>query len=293
MPIPFKTVLIAAGAVPVLLFAAGCVPQEKYNALRIEKEALESQINEAQSAKLTAEERERLLQQQLDATSGGAQGFRGLIENKDREIAQLRQENQALAEAYRNALESGGPALPAPVVTDLNRFAQANPGLVSFDERTGVIRFASDLTFGSGSATLNPEAANALSQFAGILNNPSIADYELMVAGHTDNVPVTNPATKQRHPDNWYLSAHRAISVAEALRRDGVAKNRIAVAGFADQRPVANNDTTAGKAANRRVEVLILPTKAPTTTGQDLPTPVGGDAEMTESAPADTEGPQK
>ncbi|MEM6314552.1 MAG: OmpA family protein, partial [Planctomycetota bacterium] len=230
-----------------------------------------------------------LLKAQNSQLAGGNESVAALIDGKDRQIEQLRKENADLLAAYETALQQGGAALPAPVVNDLNRFADANPGLVEFDEATGVIRFASDLTFNSGSAVLNPEAGAAISQFASILQTDTIADYELMIAGHTDNVPVTNPATQQKHPDNWYLSSHRAISVAEALRRNGVAKNRFAVAGYADQRPVTGNETTAGKAANRRVEVLILPTKAPTGT------PAGEPRMAAEEVPAETDGitPQK
>jgi hypothetical protein len=63
------------------------------------------------------------------------------------------------------------------------------------------------------------------------------------------------------HKDNWYLSAHRAISVSEALQKDGVNPARLGVMGYADQHPIADNSTTGGRAQNRRVEVLILPTQ--------------------------------
>jgi chemotaxis protein MotB len=82
-----------------------------------------------------------------------------------------------------------------------------------------------------------------------------------MVAGHTDNSRVINPATiAAGHKDNWYLSAHRAISVGSALISDHVNPQRLAVTGYAEQRPVASNNSEQGKQMNRRVEVLILPT---------------------------------
>jgi chemotaxis protein MotB len=82
-----------------------------------------------------------------------------------------------------------------------------------------------------------------------------------MVVGHTDNTPVQHQATiAAGHKDNWYLSAHRAISVGEELMHSGTSASRMEVAGFADQRPIASNSTAAGKQQNRRVEVLILPT---------------------------------
>ncbi len=84
-----------------------------------------------------------------------------------------------------------------------------------------------------------------------------------MVAGHTDNTRVSRQSTiEQGHFDNWYLSAHRAIAVAAELVRDGVSKRRLGVAGYADQRPIASNNTEAGRAQNRRVEILILPTSS-------------------------------
>jgi chemotaxis protein MotB len=116
------------------------------------------------------------------------------------------------------------------------------------------------VTFATGDATLTSKAQEVIGRFAAILNSAGAAQYELLVAGHTDNVPVNNPATIQRgHKNNWYLSSHRAISVGEELMRRGIGANRLGVAGYADQRPAASNATAQGKSMNRRVEVLILP----------------------------------
>jgi len=123
-----------------------------------------------------------------------------------------------------------------------------------------MLKFKSDVTFSSGSAEVTAKAKEVLKRVAGILNSSSVATYELLVAGHTDNVRVSQPRTIQAgHKDNWYLSAHRAITVAAELRKEGIAANRMGVAGYADQRPVASNATEAGKAQNRRVEILLVP----------------------------------
>jgi chemotaxis protein MotB len=91
-----------------------------------------------------------------------------------------------------------------------------------------------------------------------------------MVAGHTDSTRVSRPETIQAgHKDNWYLSAHRAIAVAEELQKQGVNGQRLGVIGYADKRPVAGNDTAAGRAQNRRVEVLILPTTVHASSASD------------------------
>jgi chemotaxis protein MotB len=82
-----------------------------------------------------------------------------------------------------------------------------------------------------------------------------------MVAGHTDNQRVTRQSTiNAGNFDNWYLSSHRAISVAAELVKNGVSKARLGVAGYADQQPIASNSSEAGRAQNRRVEIVILPT---------------------------------
>jgi chemotaxis protein MotB len=117
------------------------------------------------------------------------------------------------------------------------------------------------VTFASGSTDVNERAIETLQRFVTILNSPAAINYELMVAGHTDNRRVTMQRTIDAgNFDNWYLSAHRAISVAAELVKNGVSKSRLGVAGYADQQPIASNSTESGRAQNRRVEIVILPT---------------------------------
>jgi len=138
------------------------------------------------------------------------------------------------------------------------------------------VKFKSDVTFAPGSADVTPKAKDVIGRFASILNSPAASSYELIVAGHTDNTNVINPQTKQAgHKDNWYLSAHRAIAVGEELQAHRVASQRMGVTGYADQRPIASNASESGKAQNRRVEVLILPTQV-RSTGGSVASPVNG-----------------
>src|SRR5207237_9004868 len=140
---------------------------------------------------------------------------------------------------------------------ELVEFARQNPDLVDFDSARGIVKFKSDVTFSPGSAEVTAKAREAIGRFSQILNSPAAAGYELMVAGHTDNTRVVNPATLAAgHKDNWYLSAHRAIAVGSALMSDQVNPQRMAVTGYADQKPIASNASEAGKQMNRRVEVL-------------------------------------
>jgi chemotaxis protein MotB len=106
-------------------------------------------------------------------------------------------------------------------------------------------------------------------------------------------VPVTNPRTIAAGDlNNLYLSAHRAISVYDELTSQGVNKARMAVVGYGDQRPIADNGTAAGRRANRRVEVLILPTRqgSAVTAGDSTPKKAVHRAELNkDSAEAPTE----
>ena len=157
-----------------------------------------------------------------------------------------------------------GIRLPGTVDKALKAFAEANPGLVEYDPVLGMVKIKSDLTFELGSTTANASAVEALTKLVTIINDPVIAKYHVYIAGHTDNVPVTRPSTKKRHPDNWYLSVHRAVSIKKVMQKAGLASARIGVMGFGEYHPVAPNKTSSagkklGNKLNRRVEIWIVP----------------------------------
>jgi chemotaxis protein MotB len=240
--------------------SVGCVPQEKYNALRTESEALTAQLTTSEREKSEAVAARDLLQRQLEKIGGGADSKDALLVSLTTENGQLHTENADLKVRLNDALGKVGTTviLDPKLNAALQQFAAENPDLVDFDQNRGMVKFKSDVTFSPGSAVLTPTAASAIDRFAQIVNSPSAAGYELMVVGHTDNVPVSHDATRKAgHFDNWYLSAHRAISVSTELQKQAVNPARLEVAGCADQRPVASNSSPAGKALNRRVEVLI------------------------------------
>ena len=115
------------------------------------------------------------------------------------------------------------------------------------------VEIRTDILFPSGSARLAPNAIDIIHRLAAVLArfpNP------IRVEGFTDDVPIR---TVQFY-SNWELSAARAGSVVHVLADHGVARDRLAVVGFGDQRPVASNATSEGRNANRRVTVVILST---------------------------------
>ena len=247
-----------------LVFATtGCVSQDQYNALKLDRDKLASQLaqsqNECQSLKATVD----AMKQNSDGLMNSGLTRDALMKNYTDQIAELQRQlgdvNAKYADAIRN-VNPGGIALPKDVSDRLAAFAAQNSDLLGFDASTGIVKFKSDLTFSPGDHTLTSQAREAIKRFSAILNSGSAEHFELVVAGHTDDTHVVNPATIAKgNLDNWFLSCHRAISVSEALMADGVNPTRIGATGYADCRPCASNSTSAGKAQNRRVEVLILP----------------------------------
>jgi len=258
------------GMAAIGISLTGCVSQEKYNAVKLLADQRAQELAQAQADSERDRTAAEAYKSQLDQIASGNNTQGAMIANDAQQIAALTGQLSDIRAKYEDELNKspqvvmmgGGSALPAPLTNELNQFAADNPDLVDFDARRGIVKFKSDVTFPPGSTKVSDRAKEVLQRFASILNSGVAANYELMVAGHTDNTPITRPATlRQGNFDNWYLSAHRAISVAAELVANGVRKTRLGVAGYADQRPIASNATEAGKAQNRRVEVLILPTQ--------------------------------
>jgi len=244
------------------LVFTGCISQEKYNALKLDRDQLSERLAQTEIDARESKAQADLLKNQLTAMQGATGTSAGIVGNLTAQNTELQRQLDELNRKYMEALgRTGGPGpLPEGLSNALTAFAQQYPDLVDFDAARGIVKFKSDVTFASGDATVTPKARDVISKFAQILNSGGASQYELIVAGHTDSTHVVNPNTiKAGHKDNWYLSAHRAIAVAEELQNDRVSSQRIGVAGYADQRPAASNASDQGRAQNRRVEVLILP----------------------------------
>ena len=279
-------ILTGIGALALAMFSTGCVTSaDKYDALKMRNAQLESQLGDAESKARSAQAQADAYKNQLNSLMEGNQGQNALAVNLQQQNALLAQENADLKRRYEEALGKigSGAALPPVVTNALSDFARQNPDLVDFDSVRGIVKFKSDVTFALGSSEVTDKAKSAISRFAQILNSDAARTYELMVAGHTDNTPVANPATKAKHPNNWYLSAHRAIAVADALLASQISPQRLGVTGYGDQRPIQSNGSVEGKAQNRRVEVMILPNTVRST--------VAGGGTRSSSPPRNTQKP--
>ena len=111
-----------------------------------------------------------------------------------------------------------------------------------------------NMLYKSGSYEISTKAAETLGKIAKIITDYN--DYEVLIEGNTDNVPIS----KTNIRNNWDLSALRASSVVQELQNKyGVNPSRLTAGGRGEYNPVADNDTEAGRAKNRRTQIIITP----------------------------------
>ena len=122
----------------------------------------------------------------------------------------------------------------------------------------GRIGISGSVLFALNSDQLQPEGRDLLQSLAAPLRGYlSARDEILMVSGFTDNQPVR--VANARFADNLELSAARALTVTRALIADGVPASSVFAAAFGAEQPVSSNDSAAGRAKNRRVEIAPIP----------------------------------
>ena len=121
------------------------------------------------------------------------------------------------------------------------------------------ISLADNMLYKSGSYEINDRAAETLSKIAKIIKD--YKDYDVLIEGNTDNVPVNASAASMKNiRNNWDLSCLRASSVVQALQNQyGVDPKRLTAGGRGEYNPLVANDTETGKLRNRRTQIIITP----------------------------------
>ena len=125
---------------------------------------------------------------------------------------------------------------------------------VNVEKGVVYISIADKLLFKSASYQVNDKAKAVLSKVAKIAK--SKPDFELMVEGHTDNVPIKNTMFE----DNWDLSVKRATSIVRVLQKDlGLDPKQLVASGRGEYVPLVDNDSAENKARNRRTRIILMP----------------------------------
>ena len=123
---------------------------------------------------------------------------------------------------------------------------------VDEDKWTITATLPNEILFSAGSAELKKGTIKELEEVYSVLRS-RYGDKDISIVGHTDSDPITKSGWK----DNWQLSSERSLSVVRYLVNKGMPKSQIKATGVGEHRPLAKNNTVAGKAKNRRVEFVV------------------------------------
>jgi chemotaxis protein MotB len=164
------------------------------------------------------------------------------VEAKTGELAQLKGTYDKLEEKMKDEIAKGD---------------------ISLSQDGGKLRvgLVDKILFDSGEAQISKRGESVLARVGAVL--ASIDDKQIQVSGHTDKTPISGKLVAQ-FPTNWELSTARATNVVRFLsEKAGVPAERLVASGYGENHPVASNKTPAGRARNRRIEILLTPALAP------------------------------
>lgn len=260
-----------------LALLTACVPKGKYVALEEElastRASLAEEIARRDASIADQEATISKLQDQVRDLEGAIKKLTAELASRERQIAdlndakakaladrgaladQVEEMKQALAELQeRKALAEARVAEFKDLLAKFQSLIDSGTLEVKIVDGRMVVAMATDVLFASGSASLSREGESAVQQVAAVL--ATIPDRSFQVEGHTDNVPMKG---SERFPNNWYLGAGRAISVTEAMIAAGMPVEMISASSYGEHRPTTSNETTEGKAQNRRIEIVVMP----------------------------------
>lgn len=240
-----------------LLLLTGCNSELKN--LKVQNNTQQKRIAELESELQTAKVQFEQLKRQLETAEGRGGVELSALQQKIAALEEDLAKKKELISTMQKQLLYGGASLPVELSTMLEDFAKGKE-MVEYDANRGVVKFKSDLLFEPGSDEVAPAAGEVIKALCQILNSEQGKKFDIIIAGHTDDIRIGKPDTRAKHPTNWHLSAHRAISVLDIMSNNGVNPERMSVRGFGEFRPIAPNaPNKKGNPQNRRVEIYIVP----------------------------------
>ena len=265
-----KRTLFSALAIGCLVLS-GCASKKDLENCQNENRQLTSEYQSAKETIAANNARIKSLEDQLAQAKASAAALQGSLDrslnNADKNnvnisklVDQINESNQYIRHLVE--VKTKSDSLNMVLTNNLTR-SLSREGLKEVDVQVlkGVvyISLADNMLYKSGSYEVNERAEQTLSKIAKIIKDYS--DYEVLIEGNTDNVPVNSSAASMKNiRNNWDLSALRASSVVQALQNQyGVDPKRLTAGGRGEYNPITSNDTAVGKQRNRRTQIIITP----------------------------------
>ena len=254
-----------------LLTFTSCASKKDLDNCRLENRELTGNYQDAKEQLAASKARVASLEEQLTQAKQAYASLQGSLDksltnanannvNISKLVDQINESNQYIRHLVE--VKSKSDSLNMVLTNNLTRsLSKEEMKEVDVQVLKGVvyISLADNMLYKSGSYEINDRAAETLSKIAKIITD--YKDYEVLIEGNTDNVPVnTNAASMKNIRNNWDLSALRASSVVQALQNQyGVDPKRLTAGGRGEYNPVTTNSTEVGKQRNRRTQIIITP----------------------------------
>ena len=263
-----KIIVLALGAIVLL---GSCASKKELQACQTENKELGEKYVDVKEQLAAANARLAALQDQLNQKTTDMMHLQTSLDKSltnasqnnisiEKLVDQINESNQYIRHLVE--VKSKSDSLNMVLTNNLTRsLSREEMKEVDVQVLKGVvyISLADNMLYKSGSYEINDRAAETLSKIAKIIKD--YKDYDVLIEGNTDNVPVnTTAATMKNIRNNWDLSCLRASSVVQALQNQyGVDPKRLTAGGRGEYNPLVANDTEVGKLRNRRTQIIITP----------------------------------
>lgn len=251
---------LALFCVTVTILFAGCVSTKTYDATLDESGARQAQLEKTSKELVEAKKVNSELSAEVEGLMAEkAAEIEALMQQKDyleREVDRLKVKAGELSAEKEHELANVKQTYDNLVKEMRQEIEQGDIKITQAVDKLSV-NFVEKILFDSGKDRIKPAGLDVIKRVGDILKG--VGDRQIRVEGHTDNVPIGS-RTRERFPTNWELSTARATRVVRYLRDQvGISPDLLSATGYADNRPVADNETFEGRAQNRRIEIVLLP----------------------------------
>jgi chemotaxis protein MotB len=235
-----KTIRFITTCLLTLLLLSACVSKSKYIDLENNLASTQEQVNAKNTEIRKLEDKRKELMGQIAEMEKQLEEKEDALRKKDEVIDEMASTRKNIEDSLKDQIASKQVRL------------ETLEGKLK-------ITFVDKILFNSGSAQINQAGQQSLLSLASILSQEP--DQRIVVEGHTDDVGV-GKSLQSIYPTNWELSTARATAVVRFLQDKAKIKpERLSAVGYSYYKPIAENDTEDGRAQNRRIEIILVPSR--------------------------------